>query len=343
MKAIANVSARLMSFALLVAAGAATAQAQGRLYVEVDDSRVVFTDVQPQMMNGRVMVPIRGVFERLGADVLWTESNQTVTVTGTNLDISLVVDNNTATVNGREVWFDAPARVEQGRTLVPVRFLSETLGANVRWEASERTVHITSASMEPVVPPVGSSPIMALIQEGTVVPFTLDTPLSSNVSKFGDRFTATIDTRGLTNYLGLPAGTKIEGSVDLAQPRSGNEPGILGIVFDNMILPDGRKVPVYAQVIAVDEKNVQNVDGRLVARSTAKKDGHKFVWIGAGGGALLSLVTKTNVITGSVLGAALGYLYDEIQRGKTQANDVTLARGAQFGARMDKQFIVYEK
>ncbi len=339
MKSPAKIVTGLMSLSLLIAAATA-AQAQQPIHVEVDNVRVYFGDVQPQMVNGRVMVPLRGVFERLNAQVGWSDYNQTVTVNKADMDIVLRIGESHAMVNGKQVYFDAPATIERGRTLVPVRFLSETLGANVNWNASLNTVEITSAMMETVVPPRGSPSVMAFVDAGTVIPFTLDSALSSNNSKYGDRFTATIDTRGQNDYLGLPRGTKVEGWVDVATPRKGSDPGVLGVSFDNIVLNDGRRIPVFGQVIAIDDKYIQNVDGKMVARSSAKQDGNKFVWIGAGGGALLAIITKSNLITSTVIGGALGYLWDEIQKGQTRVNDVTLNTGSDFGIRLDKNLVV---
>lgn len=251
MKTSANIVKGLMCITLLGAV-AASAVSQRQIHVEVDQVRVDFDGTQPQIVNGRVMVPLRGVFEKLGAQADWTAYNETVTVTKADTDIVLKIGDDHAAVNGRHVYFDAPAINEKGRTLVPVRFLSETLGANVYWNSSVSTVEIGSAIVKPTVPPREMPPVMAYISAGTVVPFLLETALSSNNSKAGDRFVATIDTRGKSDYLGLATGTKIEGHVDLATPRQGTNPGVLGLAFDRIVLTDGRKVPVFAQVIGLD-------------------------------------------------------------------------------------------
>lgn len=98
----------------------------------------------PAIVDGRTLVPIRFVSENLGADVSWDEETRTVTMMdGTNV-IRLTIDSDEAVVNGRTVKLDVPAMIMDASTMVPIRFVSENLGADVSWDGDTRTVTIES-------------------------------------------------------------------------------------------------------------------------------------------------------------------------------------------------------
>jgi len=108
------------------------------------DGRTLRFDVNPTIIDDRVMVPMRVIFEELGANVTWNENNRSITATrGTTLVIA-VVGNRTISVNGRRNEMDVAPLIIDGRTLVPIRFVSEALGANVEWHGETRTVLINS-------------------------------------------------------------------------------------------------------------------------------------------------------------------------------------------------------
>ena len=114
--------------------------------VVVDDDPVRFPDQGPAMRGERVLVPLRGVFEKMGATVDWNRDNNTVTARGNGRTIVLPLEGTTATVDGKSMTLDQPATVLRGRALVPLRFLSESLGATVDWRSSDSTVSIKSGS-----------------------------------------------------------------------------------------------------------------------------------------------------------------------------------------------------
>lgn len=101
-------------------------------------------DTEPMLINDRTMVPMRKIFESLGATVDWDESTQTVTAKRGGTVIRLKIDSERMTVGGNEKILDAPAQLVGDRTLVPVRAISESLGAEVEWDDATRTVIITN-------------------------------------------------------------------------------------------------------------------------------------------------------------------------------------------------------
>lgn len=129
---------------LILAAAAIPAAAQAQVKVSVNGEMVNFPATQPQMMNGRILVPLRGVMEKLGAFVSWQAATQTVIAQAGTREIQLRIGADFATVNGSQVFLDQPAVVLRGTTMVPLRFMGEALGAEVKWEGSTSTVMITT-------------------------------------------------------------------------------------------------------------------------------------------------------------------------------------------------------
>ena len=99
-------------------------------------------DVAPKIVNDRTMLPIRIVAENLGGTVTWNGELQRVTMQKGADVILITIGADTAYVNGAAVQLDAAAFVENGRTYLPLRFVSENLGAQVTWNETEKTVTI---------------------------------------------------------------------------------------------------------------------------------------------------------------------------------------------------------
>ncbi len=114
--------------------------------VYINDERIIFGDVDPILQNDRTLVPMRKVFEKLGAVVGWDDATQTVTGIKGDRTISLTIGQSAATVNGESVLLDVPACIVDDRTLVPIRFISESLGAVVNWDEAKNTVYIDMES-----------------------------------------------------------------------------------------------------------------------------------------------------------------------------------------------------
>lgn len=104
----------------------------------------------PVIVDGRTMVPIRAVAEALGGEVSWDAAARTVTVTKDSDVISLTIDSNLAEVNSQSVELDTPPIIVNKRTLLPLRFVSENLGAEVVWNAENRQITITGQNDAPV-------------------------------------------------------------------------------------------------------------------------------------------------------------------------------------------------
>jgi len=111
--------------------------------VVVNGTKINFPDAEPFIdENSRTQVPIRFVGEALGADVSWDGNTKKVTITLNGKKVVLQIGNKNYEVNGQQKQMDTVALLKESRTFVPVRFVSEALGATVKWNANIRTVYI---------------------------------------------------------------------------------------------------------------------------------------------------------------------------------------------------------
>jgi len=327
-----------LACALAFAAVSSTGMTQTRpIHATVDGGLVTFPDVQPIMIKQRIMVPVRGIFEYMDATVTWDESTKTVHAKRGTDHIILPLNSRTATMNDHQVSLDAPAMIYGGRTLVPLRFLSEALGAKVQWVESQQTVAITTtpaANNGNNTNNGNLETIVARIDPGTVIPFMLSTKLSSTTSRSGDRFTAVLDSEGSDDYAQLPSGTKLGGRVSTVSAMEGETPGVLGLEFDRVTLPNGRSYPISGALHGLDGDSVTNDNGTLTAKPSSRNNNLKFVGIGAGAGALVAILTKGNVLSNSLIGAALGLVISETTKDTNKPKNVVLNQGTKFGVRL---------
>jgi len=143
---------RIVKLALLIVTFmviVSPAFAQEEIAILINGETVNVGDQPPVQLNGRTLVPVRLVSEILGASVDWDDKSQTVLIASSgqdnsNVDLSPMASQSgiKIVVNGRQVQTDQPPVVMNGRTMVPVRFVSEALGAEVLWIDETRTVSI---------------------------------------------------------------------------------------------------------------------------------------------------------------------------------------------------------
>ena len=107
------------------------------------NNQVLRTEVSPVQQNGRVLVPMRTIFEELGATVNYNSLNQSIIAVKDGTTVRMALGSRNATVNNVPVTLDVPAKAYYGRTLVPLRFVSEAMGADVKYNAPTRVVMIT--------------------------------------------------------------------------------------------------------------------------------------------------------------------------------------------------------
>ena len=126
------------------------AHAESDIIVELNGKKIQF-DQPPIIQNDRTLVPMRAIFEAMGCDVEWDGENQWITATKDNITIEMMIDYNFFWVTdygedgtyARTLSLDVSPQIINGRTLVPLRAISESIGAAVDWNGFTRTVTIT--------------------------------------------------------------------------------------------------------------------------------------------------------------------------------------------------------
>lgn len=113
-----------------------------KITVKVNGEEIIF-DQDPVLYRDRTMVPMRAIFEKLGAQVAWDGATQTATGTKDFTEVSVSIGNSNIQRNNSTISFDVPSFVINGRTLVPVRAIAESFDCRVDWDGATRTVLIT--------------------------------------------------------------------------------------------------------------------------------------------------------------------------------------------------------
>ncbi|OIA99308.1 copper amine oxidase [Paenibacillus sp. LC231] len=120
-------------------------QAAVNISVLIDGVKL-YTPQAPVMIQGRVMLPMRSIFEALDASVKWNQKTKTVTATKDGTTVILKINSKTATINNKTVALDVPAKNLKGNTMVPVRFVSEALGQKIGWNSKTKTVTVKTTN-----------------------------------------------------------------------------------------------------------------------------------------------------------------------------------------------------
>lgn len=142
--------------------------------VYVDGEQILF-DVNPILEDDRTLVPMRAIFEALGAEVSWDDASQTAIAVKDGDTMKITIDSKTLYKNDTAIALDVPARMVGDRTLVPVRAVSESFDATVEWDEANQRVIITTSTLpepssSPVPSPVQSSVPSALPNSSETIP-----------------------------------------------------------------------------------------------------------------------------------------------------------------------------
>lgn len=328
------------AFALALSAGisgVASAQPAPQVYLNGTPLRL---EVAPIQQNGRTLVPMRDIFEALGATVNYNSLSQAIAAQKGSTVVRMALGTRNASVNNVPIKLDAPAQTYYGRTMVPLRFVSEALGANVSFNPSNRIVSINASGVNVAnnygnngnggTQVAGIRQISVPAQ--TVVPVTLNEEISSANAVKGQRFSATV-VSARAGDSEFPAGTVLNGVVAQVVRRNGDNPGLLDLRFRNAVLPDGSRVQLNGDTVSLDAATVTDQGGRFVAKGEARSNNSlKVIGIGAGAGFLVGRLLKKDGALPAIIGAAGGYLFD---RSKNRgAADARLAAGTKIGVRL---------
>ena len=137
----------LLTLAANALLGQATVVVKEEVTITVDRA-IVRTDVPPINVQGQTLVPVRGIFNAFKADIDWIPCDKRVFVRKDNAVIWLQIGDAHAKVNDAIVPLAVPAQIYRGRTMVPLRFIAESLGAQVNWDAATQTITIITKKTE---------------------------------------------------------------------------------------------------------------------------------------------------------------------------------------------------
>jgi len=144
---------RRVAFLAAVLVTVAGGLVHGQRIAVTVDGQALETSAPPREIEGRILVGMRDIFERLGAQVKWNEAEQMITATRGTRTIILWIGRTYAQVDGATIPLDVPPKLIDGYTYVPVRFPSEALGADVTWLSATRTVLISTKGMPGIETP----------------------------------------------------------------------------------------------------------------------------------------------------------------------------------------------
>lgn len=155
---------------IMIAATVCSVSADGNEISVYYDAAEVEFDVKPQIINGRTMVPIRAIFEKMGAAVQWDSATNTATCTKGDTVVKMTVNSKDMYINDQLVQMDVEPVVVDGRTLAPARYVAEAFGANVQWSSKNNSVVICSKDVYayadyPDIPDLGKCYNIALENE----------------------------------------------------------------------------------------------------------------------------------------------------------------------------------
>jgi len=136
---------KVRSLLVAFAALGATSAFANRLVVVVDGKPVKFPEnAQPMVYKGRVMVPMRGIFEALGATLTYDPTTRKVEAQRNNEAVELTFGSKIAKKNGAEILLDTPPSIIKNVTYVPMRFIAESLGAKLSYDKANMRLTIVT-------------------------------------------------------------------------------------------------------------------------------------------------------------------------------------------------------
>ncbi|MDR0271815.1 MAG: CAP domain-containing protein [Clostridiales bacterium] len=197
MKKFSAIAVVLFAAALYVAL---PMYANSVISVYVDGECVEFIDQEPVIINGRTLVPIRGVFEQMGFAVEWLSETRQVKLLRHDAVIIITINSRTFYANGDTHDLDVPAQIIGGRTMLPLRAVLESVGYSLEWDSQAQSITIIwNAEEEEIIPeqtpepePMATSepsptPTPRPTSEPRPTPTPSPSPTPINVSQFERR------------------------------------------------------------------------------------------------------------------------------------------------------------
>ncbi len=143
-----KLSVVLLTVILGICVWAAPVLGDDAIKVFFNESEIKF-DQPPIIENGYTLVPARAILETLGLSLEFDPAAQKVTAKNDTYNIIMTIGSKTATVNDKEVTLDVAAKIVSDRTLVPMRFLVESVNLDIKWDEATRTITISQKAVTP--------------------------------------------------------------------------------------------------------------------------------------------------------------------------------------------------
>ncbi|HJV47127.1 MAG TPA: N-acetylmuramoyl-L-alanine amidase family protein [Bacillota bacterium] len=143
MKKLAPLSGAVLFLWILCLSVVGYAESSSQPTVQlIIEGNQISSDVPPKLLDGHTYVPIRVIANNFNSQVGWDNDQRKVSIQGDGIQLTMQIGNPSAVVNGKEVTMEVPPMIDGGRTLVPLRFVGESMGTNVGWEQESQTVII---------------------------------------------------------------------------------------------------------------------------------------------------------------------------------------------------------
>lgn len=155
----------LMLFFILVCV---PSYSEDDIQIEID-GKPLQLEVAPQIEDGRALVPFKSIFEALGLNISWNNYLRIATAYNEDISVSIKLDENFGNINGELIALDVPGQIKNGRTLVPLKFVSEAFGNEITWDPVKRLISIKSGfkpyTYTEILPTVDSNEKLRLLFE----------------------------------------------------------------------------------------------------------------------------------------------------------------------------------
>lgn len=228
-------------------------QATAEITIYVDGEKVEL-DTSPVIVNNRTLIPLRGVFEKLGAEVDYNQETKQVIVKNDVIEVLLETSNDKVLVNGRISALDAASMIVDDRTLVPLRFVAESLGHEVKWNGVTRQIDILTGegtlTQTDTLPSVGSFDNLAQLLK-------YNNALGSYITGRGDVWLeTTVDAVEFTEEASDAEMEKSEESAAMAtDDASGTNTQVEGVDEGDILKTDGNYIYYVkgSEVLVIDK------------------------------------------------------------------------------------------
>jgi hypothetical protein len=229
-KFLALTTAAMLAFSAM----SMTAFAADGVTLVVNGATVDFAgDQGPVIQNGRTLVPFRAAFEKMGADVNWYDDIHLCEAKYGDTTVSIEINSTKVKLgDGAEIESDVPAQIINGRTMVPLRVLSESIGAEVKWDNATRTVTVNTPTVTGEAPESVQYVSVSGTVKGTVSTVTYNYPVVT------DNYTAAAvlnkniieDIKAVATDIANNNGTG-EDEIEINYTLKYNEGGIFSILY----------------------------------------------------------------------------------------------------------------